>query len=123
MNSRLALFFILALVTGGCSRGPGVSVSPHSVTCVLGQCTVTFDVTSTLGKAQSVSYEVELDRQYPVDAQNWESKSVGSAKGELELQPRGTTLVEVVIAVKEEPNLSEISVRAARGHATLISDI
>ena len=123
MRSWLALIVVLTLLVGGCARGPGVSVSPHSVNCVQSQCTVTFGITSALAKSQSVTYEIELYRHYPIDSQDWESKSVGSSSGKLELQSRETTLVEVIVGVKEEPNLSEISVRATRGFTTLISDI
>ena len=123
MRSRLAPILVLTLVVGGCTRGPGASVSPHSVNCVQSQCTVTFSVTSDLGKSQSVSYEIELYQQYPIDSHNWESKSVGSSRGKLELQSHETTLVEVVVGVEEEPNLSEISVRASRGYTTIGWDI
>lgn len=123
MSSRLAHILILIFVVSGCTRGPGVSVDPHAVNCVQSQCTVTFSVTSALGEPQTVSYEVELDKQYPIDSHNWESKSVGSFSGKLELQSRETMLVEVVVRVTEDPNLSEISVQSSRGSTTLISDI
>ena len=123
MDTRLAPILILILVVSGCTRGPGVSVNPHSVNCVQSQCTVTFSVTSDLSKSQTVSYDVKLDQENPVDSHNWELKSVGSSSGKLELRSRETKLVEVLVRVTEEPNLSEISVQSSRGWTTLIWDI